>query len=131
MYEKHRLEWPIAKYFTQPRRIGLIFSITPPTGWEREARKISLSLSSNAVRFLPLGNNSGIHRPRWLRMRRNSNPRNPKLSPCSRSTLIYLHLQLGQLLPQPLLHRLPKPLLARVRIHQDHQIIGEPSLFIG
>jgi hypothetical protein len=33
----------MAKYFTQPRRIGLIFSITPPTGWEREARKISLS----------------------------------------------------------------------------------------
>ena len=44
MYEKHRLEWPIAKYFTQPRRIGLIFSITSPTGWDRELRKISLSL---------------------------------------------------------------------------------------
>ena len=56
MYEKHRLEWPIAKYFTQPRRIGLIFSITPPTGWEREARKTSLSLPSKAVRFLPFGN---------------------------------------------------------------------------
>src|SRR5262249_27404345 len=25
MYEKHRLEWPMAKYFTHPRRIGLIF----------------------------------------------------------------------------------------------------------
>src|SRR5260370_40548902 len=34
--EKHRLAWPIAKYFTQPRRIGLILSITPPTDWERE-----------------------------------------------------------------------------------------------
>src|SRR6516225_12229256 len=73
MYEKHRLEWPIAKYFTPPRRIGLIFSITFPTGWEREARKISLSLLSKAVRFLPFGNNSGIHRPRRLRTRRNSN----------------------------------------------------------
>jgi hypothetical protein len=30
MYEKHRPEWPIAKYFTQPRRIGLTFSITFP-----------------------------------------------------------------------------------------------------
>jgi hypothetical protein len=58
MYEKHRLEWPIAKYFTQPRRIGLIFSITPPTGWEREARNISLSLLTKAVRFLPFGNNN-------------------------------------------------------------------------
>src|SRR5215510_8693817 len=84
--EKHRLEWPIAKYFTQPRRIGLIFSITSPTDWEREARKISLSLPSKAVRFLPFGISSGIHRPRRLRTRRNSNPRNPKLSPRSRST---------------------------------------------
>src|SRR5260370_32867928 len=30
-----------------------------------------------------------------------------------------------RLLVPRLLHRLPKPLLARVRIHQDHQIIGE------
>src|SRR5215472_16079526 len=74
MNEKHRLEWPIAKYFTQPRRIGLIFSITIPTGWERKTRKISLSLPSKAVRFLPFGNNNGIHRPRRLRTRRNSNP---------------------------------------------------------
>src|SRR5215471_4299381 len=87
MYEKHRLEWPMAKYFTHPRRIGLIFSITPPTDWEREARKVSLSLPSKAVRFLPFGNSSGIHRPRRLRTRRNSNPRNPKPSPCCRSTL--------------------------------------------
>src|SRR6266850_3386281 len=87
MYEKHRLEWPMAKYFTHPRRIGLIFSITPPTGWEREVPKISLSLPSKAVRFLPFGNSSGIHRPRRLRVRRNSNPRNPKLPLCCRSTL--------------------------------------------
>ena len=40
----------MAKYLTQPRRIGLIFSISPPTGWEREAPKICLSLPSNAVR---------------------------------------------------------------------------------
>jgi hypothetical protein len=40
-----------------------------------------LSLLSKAVRFLPFGNNSGIHRPRRLRTRRNSNPRNPRLSP--------------------------------------------------
>jgi hypothetical protein len=77
----------MAKYFTHPRRIGLIVSITPPTGWERETRKTSLSLPSKAIRFLPFGNNSGIHRPRRLRIRRNSNPRNPKLSPCWRSTL--------------------------------------------
>src|SRR6266542_1375274 len=77
----------MAKYFTHPRRIGLIFSITPPTGWEPEAPKISLSLPSQAVRFLPFGNSSGIHRPRRLRIRRNSNPRNPKLPPCCRSTL--------------------------------------------
>src|SRR5215831_11317626 len=87
MYEKHRLEWPMAKYFTHPRRIGLIFLINSPTGWEREARKISLSLPSKAVRFLPFGNSNGIHRARRLRIRRNSNPRNPKLSPRSRSTL--------------------------------------------
>ena len=74
MKEKHRLEWPIAKYFTQPRRMGLIFSITPPTGCERDARKISLSLTSKAVRFLPFGNSSGIHRPRNVQTRRNSNP---------------------------------------------------------
>jgi hypothetical protein len=36
--------------------------------------------------------------------------------------LIRLHLQFGQLLPQPFLHRQPKPLLARLRIHQDHQV---------
>ena len=33
MNEKHRLECPTAKYCTQPRKIGLIFSITQhPTG---------------------------------------------------------------------------------------------------
>ena len=31
MYVKQQLEWPTAKYFTQPRRIGLIVSITFPT----------------------------------------------------------------------------------------------------
>ena len=46
----------MAKYFTHPRRIGLIFSITPTTGWDWEAPKISLSLSSKAFRFLPFGN---------------------------------------------------------------------------
>lgn len=77
----------MAKYFTHPRRIGLILSITPLMGWDMEFRKMSLSLSSNAVRFLPFGNNSGIHRPRRLRIRRNSKPRNPKLSPCCKFTL--------------------------------------------
>src|SRR5215467_2755726 len=33
------------------------------------------------------------------------------------------------ILPQPLLHRLPKPLLARVRIHKNHQIIGKSRVF--
>jgi hypothetical protein len=46
-----------------------------------------LSLRSNAVRFLLFGMYSGVHRPQRLRTRRNSNPRNPKLSPCSRSTV--------------------------------------------
>jgi hypothetical protein len=45
MYEKHRLEWPTAKYFTHPRRIGLISSINPVTGWERWPRNISLSIA--------------------------------------------------------------------------------------
>jgi hypothetical protein len=63
MYEKQTLEFPMAKYFTHPRRIGLILSITPLIGWDMEFRKMSLSLSSSAVRFLPFGNKSGIHRP--------------------------------------------------------------------
>ena len=86
MCEKQRLEWPIAKYFTQPRRIGLIVSINPFSDCDRKLRKIFLSLRSKAVRFLPFGTYSGIHRPRLERIRRNSKPRNPKLSPCSSST---------------------------------------------
>ena len=53
----------------------------------RRRVEISLSWSSHAVRFLPFSHNSGIHRLRRLPTRRNSNPRNPKLSPCCRSTL--------------------------------------------
>lgn len=83
MYEKQTLEWLMAKYCTQPRRIGLIFSITPLIGWDREPRKLSWNLPSKALRFLPFGNNGDIHCPRRLRTRRNSNPRNPNLSRCS------------------------------------------------
>jgi hypothetical protein len=36
MYEKHRLEWPMAKYFTHPRRIEFIFSITGPIGFRTD-----------------------------------------------------------------------------------------------
>ena len=55
MCEKQRLEWPIAKYFTQPRRIGLIVSINPFSDCDRKLRKIFLSWRSKAVRFLPFG----------------------------------------------------------------------------
>jgi hypothetical protein len=42
--------------------------------------------------LLTFGNNSGIHRPRRLRIRRNSKPRDPKLSPCCKFTLRLLSL---------------------------------------
>jgi len=62
MYEKHRLELPIAKYCTQPRRIGLIFTITSLIGRDRWLRKIGLSVRNSAVRFFTRGVRSGIHR---------------------------------------------------------------------
>ena len=85
-YEKQRLEWPTAKYCTQPRSIGLMCAITSLMGRDRWLRNICLSCRSSAVRFLSRGVRSGIHRPRRLRIRRNSKPRNPKPSPCIRST---------------------------------------------
>jgi hypothetical protein len=66
--------------------MGLIRTITSPTGRDGWLRKTCLSVCSNAVRFFPRGVCSGIPRPRRLRIRRNSKPRNPKLSPCVRFT---------------------------------------------
>jgi hypothetical protein len=54
---------PIEQILALLKQYGLIvniFLITSPTGWERDARKISLSLPSKAVRFLPFGISSGI-----------------------------------------------------------------------
>lgn len=65
---------------TPQNGIDLLDQLRP--GLRAIAPEIGLSLRSNAVRFLPLGVCSGIHRPRRLRMRRYSKPRNPKLSPC-------------------------------------------------
>ena len=42
--------------------------------------------------------------------------------------LVHLNLQLGQLLPQSLFHRLAKPRLPRMSVDQDHQIIGKPGV---
>ncbi len=112
----------------------MISAINPLTGCERCLRKTSLSLRSNAVRFLPFGVRNGIHRPRRLRTRRNSNPRNPKLSPCVRSTLRLFSSftstsSLANSSRSRLLHRLPKPLPWRgCRVHQNHQIIGESGV---
>src|SRR6516225_10205156 len=39
--------------------------------------------------------------------------------------LIDLDLQIGQLLPEAFLHRPHKPVMARVGIDQDHQIVGK------
>src|SRR5215831_241265 len=42
--------------------------------------------------------------------------------------LVHLHMEFGQLLPQPLFHRLTKPGLSGMTVDQDHQIVGEPSV---
>src|SRR5215471_8840766 len=39
--------------------------------------------------------------------------------------LVHLHFEFCQFLPKSLLDRLPKPLLPRMRIHQNHHIVGE------
>src|SRR5713226_8678949 len=65
MYEKHRLEWPTAKYRTQPRRIGLICAITSLRGRDRWLRKIGLSVRNSAVRTshsIRLGSRLHVHR---------------------------------------------------------------------
>ena len=48
-------EFPIRKYFTNPRRIGLITSITFSTGCDLQRRNASLSSRSNPVRFFAFG----------------------------------------------------------------------------
>jgi hypothetical protein len=68
------------------RRIGLICAITSLIGRDRWLRKIGLSVRNSAVRFVTRGVRSGIQRSRLLRIRRKSKPRNPKRSPCVRST---------------------------------------------
>jgi hypothetical protein len=72
---------------TQPRRMGLICSITLSTGWLRYRRKTILSFANSAVRFFSLGTYWGHHFPNWLRIRWNSNPRKWKLSPFDRSAV--------------------------------------------
>lgn len=42
--------------------------------------------------------------------------------------LVHLNLELGQFLPESLLHRLPKPGLPGMPVDQDHQIIGKPGI---
>jgi hypothetical protein len=66
----------------------LIFSITSPTGWDRETRKISLSRLSKAVPFLPFGNISAASIVPDSGHDGTQNPRNPNLSPrCRRLPL--------------------------------------------
>src|SRR5205809_1579005 len=48
---------------------------------------MSLSFASTAVRFFSFGVYCGRHTPLRLRMRRKSNPRNPKLPRFLRSTI--------------------------------------------
>ena len=43
--------------------------------------------------------------------------------------LVHLDLERRQLLPQSPFHRRAKPALARMCVHQHHQIIGEPGVF--
>jgi hypothetical protein len=42
--------WPIEKYFTPTAQDRIDLLITPPTGWEREARKIPLSFATESIR---------------------------------------------------------------------------------
>src|SRR5712671_2445659 len=89
---------------------------------------MSLSFRSSAVRFLSLGVYCAHHTPRRPRTRRKSKPRKPKLSPRPRSTFrlfssLISTLQFGQLLPKPFLYRPHQPIMSRVSVNQDHQII--------
>jgi len=43
-----------SEYFTQPHRIGLIVSITPPTGWEREVISHSLHRDASVEKVIQL-----------------------------------------------------------------------------
>ena len=90
MYEKHRLEWPTAKYCTQPRRIGLICAITSLMGRDRWLRKICLSVRNSAVRFFPRG------------------------------LLVHLDLERRQFLSKSPFDRRTKPALARMSVYQNH-----------
>ena len=93
----------MAKYFTHPRKIGLIFSITPTTGWDWEAPKISLSLSSKP--------SASYHSAIAVASISPTTPDTTELKSKKSETpalleihlaalfLIYLHLQFDQLLP--------------------------------
>jgi len=71
----------------QPRRMGLIISITFSTGWLTCCQKIFLSLANSAVRFFSLGTNCGRHFLLRPRTRRYSKPRNAKLPSFARSII--------------------------------------------
>jgi hypothetical protein len=124
MYEKHRLEWPTAKYCTQPRSIGLIFAITSLMGRDRWLRNICLSVRRSAVRFFPL----------------QGAKRHPSVSPTANPTevkaeksealalrqvhppsllLVHLDLERRQFLTESSLDRRAQPVLSRVCVYKD------------
>ena len=60
-------------------------------------------------------------------------PRKPKLPPTTEvydSTFLFidLDLEIGQLLPEPLLYRRHQPVMSRVGVDQDRQIICKPCI---
>ena len=80
-------EFPIRKYFTHPRRIGLITSITFSTGCDLQRRNTSLSSRSNPVRFFAFPGFAVAASALAPSARAGSqNPRIRKLSPFTRST---------------------------------------------
>jgi hypothetical protein len=116
--EKHRLEWPIAKYCTQPRRIGLICAITSLSGRDRWLRKICLSVRNSPSLFHPRG------AKRHPSVSPTANPTEVKaeksealaLREVHPSTLLLVHLDLErrQFLSKSPFDRRTEPALARM-----------------
>src|SRR5467141_4051871 len=124
MYEKHRLEWPTAKYCTQPRSIGLICAITSLRGRDRWLRKIGLSVRNSRPLFHPRGakrhpSASPTANPTEVKAEKSEAFPLREVHPPS-LLLVHLDVECRQFLSKSPFDRRTEPALARMSVHQDH-----------
>src|SRR5712671_7637370 len=90
-------------------------------------RNTSLSFRSSAVRFLSLGVYCAHHTPPTANASEVETQKAEALAATEVyvSTLLFINLdlQFGPLLPKPFLYRPHQPIMSRVSVNQDHQII--------